>query len=75
MHRAAALGHLESVQVLVQHGADVEIKNQVCSSAPTVKALSSHILQNGWTALHVACYYHHLPIVNLLVEVWLLFHS
>lgn len=24
--------------------------------------------QNGWTALHVACYYYHLDIVSILVE-------
>lgn len=65
LHIAARAGNSEMVRLLLNEGADVEMKSKVHL---IYKIKSTIFSQIGETALHFASKYCHLPIVLLLLE-------
>eukprot|EP00954_Amorphochlora_amoebiformis_P016731 1314368-Amorphochlora_amoeboformis.AAC.1 len=68
MH-ASKLGHLEVARSLIDHKADLEIANKVCSQRENLNSPnSSNSQKQGWTALMFAVRYGRTRIMNLLLN-------
>lgn len=63
---AAARGHADVCDLLVQQGARVEVRR--CPDNRKCRTLLTISLRRRWTALHIAAYHGHLKVVQILLE-------
>lgn len=84
LHVAAKSGRVDTLNQLIDQGADIEARDQTGETALTIAALAGHkpaveLLiergaavdgrnRGGFTALHAAAYGGHLDVVRLLVD-------
>ena len=66
LHKAAEKGDIETVKLLIQKGAEINLKNK--DGWVYFKIIKNYINIIKQTPLHIAVYNGHIEIVKLLIE-------
>ena len=68
LHLSCESGHVDIVNVLLSHGADVHVKDRVSKYSDITSIKSLLLIQNEDTPLHLSCKSGHVDIVNVLLS-------
>ena len=68
LHLSCERGHVDIVNVLLSHGADIHVKDKVSIYSDITSIKSLLLIQDGDTPLHLSCKSGHVDIVNVLLS-------
>ena len=68
LHLSCKGGHVDIVNVLLSHGADIHVKNMVSKYLDITSIKSLLLIQHHETPLHLSCESGRVDIVNVLLS-------